>query len=517
MPFTGLTEDGLEVPTGNEWLQFIRESINDRADEDLPFTENDLLGSLTVEMAFRLAQLSGALKAVDNQRSVQTASGAHLEDLTSIVGVDRQPGRPSRVSPQRLIGDFRKVIDAGTRLKGGGPDDELIWQTQKEVELGLDISPRETVSELDTGLYELDLIIDNRRITLSTNLTNAGDSKELLDAFQQQIQLSRSAGMLSTELRSWTTRKQSGSYHDDLSYALVVRSTKGFDLEYIVQSDPNSGANTGIQGDRIQKGAAYTSIEATENGPYTANFGQIDSIIDNVSGLDTTENLVKPAVGTFVDSDRDLRQAHGQRLQRNATASADSIRAQVQELNVLESALVIENDVDNSRTVNGMELAPSSIGVVVWPDGLSSSDLDEIASVIYDNLAHGIETTEDTTNFVPSDRLKRTVETSGQTTKDIFFHYAQRESTDITITAEIEQQFSRSDLRTRIEQSISSYFASLDVGEDVRRLELFGTIDDIPPVRGVSRLEVDGGSSDKSIDAISIAFLNNINFVLNYP
>jgi uncharacterized phage protein gp47/JayE len=126
----------------------------------------------------------------------------------------------------------------------------------------------------------------------------------------------------------------------------------------------------------------------TQTGPVGALAGSLTVIVNTVSGLNSTTNLEDATLGRNVDSDLILRQRREDQLALRGGSTAAAIKADLLERAGIEAADVLENTTD--ATVDGMP--PHSIEAVIDDGNVPSVDNDEIAQIIWDSKAAGIQT-----------------------------------------------------------------------------------------------------------------------------
>lgn len=134
-----LTEAGFEATRTAEWLERIRNDLNNALGRDMDFARDSFAGSIALTMAAALGDLSELLQAVYDARDPNNATGVQLASLAlAAPGITRnEPTASTQVVD--LTGDAGKVIPAGRTIRGGGLRDadatEALWDLTEDVTL----------------------------------------------------------------------------------------------------------------------------------------------------------------------------------------------------------------------------------------------------------------------------------------------------------------------------------------------------------------------------------------------
>lgn len=131
-------------------------------------------------------------------------------------------------------------------------------------------------------------------------------------------------------------------------------------------------------------------------GRYIFPNGTITEIVTVITGFDSVENLIVPTYGQLQETDVELRHSYLAKSAIRSTRMIDSICSQlIDNVANVESATGYENDTDDTDDEGR---PPHSVEIVV--DG---GDETEIATVILDKKAAGIQTFGDVTVNVATD------------------------------------------------------------------------------------------------------------------
>lgn len=493
MAFDGLTVDGLDVPRAADFWDEIRSSIQAQYDKNINFTENSFFGPVVLEMALQLDSLAEILLEVYNARSLNNARGLQLDELVSLSGITREPSQPSRIAQQQFTGDYLTEVPLATRVAGGGPDGSLEWELVEDLVLGILVEVRFDGS----GTWEL---VVNAPANAPDELVsyNASSSDTISDIATGL----KEAMNTNDQVRGVLNSKLVDLDGDGDPEGFVASPLKGQDADIATGQTPQS--NTGFA---IEKGRNVGIVEAVEHGPYVAEKGAVDTLVDSVTGLGSTTNLVDAEIGRERESDDELRLRHREQIQLPGTAAAEAIRAAVFQVEPVDSAVVLENDRDTQQTIGNVDLPESSTAVFVWPNTLTDDELDRIARQIYQETPVGIEVASDSSFTV----LSRDVEKPDGQIKTIRFHYAQQIGVTFDVTVSLEAGFELSDVDPPIDDAIRNYVGDLLVGDNVRRLPIYAAIDAIDGIKSVDQLQLNGVGDDLLIQASEIASVSAVN------
>lgn len=234
-------------------------------------------------------------------------------------------------------------------------------------------------------------------------------------------------------------------------------------------------------------GTVSGEVFAVLDGPTTATSATITEIVTPIAGWTAVTNPAAAAVGNAQETDAELRVRRAESLQISAGRSIAALRASLLTLDGVLGVLVIDNPTDATVTTGSLVLAPHSVSVVVYPNTLTSTQAEAVAQAIYDQLSAGIESNG-------TDEVFDVQGTDGSV-KVIRFDYAGSTTVNVVATLVLDTGYVLADVQTAVEEAIEAYFDALVVGQSARRLELFGAIDDITGIVGLT-LTMNGLSTD---------------------
>lgn len=231
-------------------------------------------------------------------------------------------------------------------------------------------------------------------------------------------------------------------------------------------SDPGTSAGSGgptttgvgitdstVEWDYVGEGTAYAQVDAqaVDTGPLVAVARTITEPISAVVGWHSVINLLDADVGRDIESNGDLRIRRELELAQAGSGTADSIRAALLEVNTVISVTVFVNDTD-ATDVDG--LPPHSVEALVR-DG----DADDIAAVLLDEVAAGVQTFGGTTGSAEDD--EGTVHVLNFTRPDEIEIYAR-------IEVDIDAEDFPDDGSDQIEAAVVTWGDTLSTGRDAR-------------------------------------------------
>jgi len=367
----GLNENGINVPTQDEFLTLIRDNLdaNDGLAHD--YERDTFLGGITLVQAEQNAEAAQTLEAAYDGLDVNNNTGIQQDNTLVLVGLEREPATFSRATVD-LTGTTGTFIPRGSIVEGGGDEGDARWDTTADVTLA------------------------------------AGVGEVIVEA--------------------------------ELSGAIVALAT------------------------------------------------EISKIVTPVSGWDTVNNPLNAETGDPRESNDTVRARRGASLQVAGSASTNSIRAKVDALNYITSAVCIENDDGAIQVVEGITMNPNSIALVVYPTTITDAQKQEVAQVLYENTVSGIETMG--TGVVAS-----VTDITGAT-KTVAYYFATTIPVNVVIVLVLETGFVIGDVDTAMKEAITAYFGGLAVGDDVTLLDITTLAGGIEGIRGVTSLTLNAVAAD---------------------
>lgn len=200
-------------------------------------------------------------------------------------------------------------------------------------------------------------------------------------------------------------------------------------------------------------------MEAEVTGPIAALVGTLTVIAQPVTGWNSVTNPTDATLGQDADSDAALRLQREQEATASGSANIDAIRADLIQLDNIETALVFENDTD---FVDGAGRPPHSVEAIVLEVSVALDD-DEIAQAIWDSRAAGI------TPFSNDGNSGTAVDKLGNDQVQAFTRVTQRAIfVDITLVVDADEYAGDA----AVKLAIDTYIDALPILGDVLQAEI---------------------------------------------
>jgi uncharacterized phage protein gp47/JayE len=162
-------------------------------------------------------------------------------------------------------------------------------------------------------------------------------------------------------------------------------------------------------------------FEAESTGPVAAPGGTLTVIAEPVVGWNSVTNPTDAALGENIESDPSLRQRREDELARVGSSTVDAIRADVLQVEGIESATVFEN-VTLVVDING--LPGKSFEVIIFDGVVPAADDDEIAQAIWDTKPGGIQSVgSDSGTAVDAAGVSHTINFTRVTVRDVWLEF----------------------------------------------------------------------------------------------
>lgn len=271
----------------------------------------------------------------------------------------------------------------------------------------------------------------------------------------------------------------------------------------------------------IENGTAEVNIEAVEPGVSgNVNTNTINVIVNPISGLDSTHNPASTVDGRDVESDYQLRERFRNSLATGGGSTIDAIRAELLQLGGVIDAVVnqnntmndaydlldqMETEYQNSNYQNMYDLIPDVRNALADAKSVQSTIFggvdQEIAEVLFENVAAGIQTLGDITIDIEDDRGNlQPISFSRQNFVDVY----------VNATLTTNSEFP-ADGNTQVETEIIKYIGGIDqnndsfdgltLGEDVIRTRIIAAIHNVD---GIVDVDLTIGESDTTLDYTNI-------------
>lgn len=241
-------------------------------------------------------------------------------------------------------------------------------------------------------------------------------------------------------------------------------------------------------------GTVDVLVECQTAGAEPAPVGTLTKIVTPVNGWTSVTNAAVADIGSARETDAELRARRQRSLSKGTTGTVPGIAAEIEGLEFVDTALVIENDALTDLTVGAFTLPGKSYLLLVDPSSLTAAEEQTLADKLFEVSDTGIEQVGAETANV----------TYRGNNYPQFWDYATSVDVPLTITLTLQDGFVLGDVQDEVEANITAYFGTLSIGDDVRLLGVFGAIDDVDGVVSAT-VQIDGSAADKAIAATEVA------------
>lgn len=135
-----LPAEGYTAPRASELLLFLRDQIEANLlsigePSDVDWERDTFYAAITAATSVTAGRVSEATQAIYDSFNRNNAEGVQLDNLGEIIGVIRnQPTKSQAVVT--FGGTPATVIPIGTQVRGGGDNDDAVWETTEEYIIG---------------------------------------------------------------------------------------------------------------------------------------------------------------------------------------------------------------------------------------------------------------------------------------------------------------------------------------------------------------------------------------------
>lgn len=440
----GLTPEGLTVLRLPEVVEELRDKAREVWADTVPEGEvvnvedNSAIGRQIGVVAPSGADLWEAVQQVYDAFNPNTAVGISLDNIVALGGVTRIPSSPTRATCL-VAGNTNIIIPANSKVTssttGKVYSNLILTQLSVVNATGIGINPITVANNtVYTISYREANDITNTDITITTPMSGT----TLLSLYDQfEVLIASSFPALKTSI---------------LNNLLYVESIDPFQLFTY-----SSTANVGIV--KVVKPLVFTGDEV---GPVQQPVGTIDTIATPTLGWDSVTNPVEAAVGSFLETDSELRERFRNSKFEKSTNVIESLYSSILGIQGVQDLRIYENDT-NITDGNGV-LGHSFLTIV--DGGLGTA----IAQAIWDNKPIGILSQGSTiVTVLDSQGLPHDVNFSRPTAVTIY----------IEIGLTTNSQFPPNG-EDAIRDALIEYINALKIGDDVVYSRLYTPINSIP-------------------------------------
>jgi len=234
-------------------------------------------------------------------------------------------------------------------------------------------------------------------------------------------------------------------------------------------------------------GSVVVPARALETGPLAFAQNTLTQLVNSILGVASVNNPVAFVAGVNAQTDVELRQAI-----RNVPATFDNnAAARIRSVDGVLEAFAFSNRGD---AVDGFGFPPKSLNLIVWPSSIDADYRERIARALLLAAPAGIAFSGD---------VEVTITDAFGYNELVKFRFAQvvdiHVNVDLTTNANYPLNGDE-----QIEESIEAYINALNVGNDVRQVDLYASIQHIAGVVDVL-ITLKAGSTPDPTDVATIA------------
>lgn len=465
----GLTPEGLTVLRLPEVVEELRDKAREIWADTVPEGEvvnvedNSAIGRQIGVVAPSGADLWEAVQQVYDAFNPNTAVGVALDNIVALGGTTRIPSSPTRATCL-VTGNTNITIPANSKVtsstSGKTYSNLLLTQLSVVSATGVGVNP---ISVANNTVYTLSYREANDVTNINISITTPMSGTTLLSLFNQfEVLIASSFPALKTSV---------------VNNILYVESVDPFQLFTY-----SSSANLGII--KVIKPLVFTGDEV---GPVEQPVDTIDTISTPVLGWDSVSNPVEAAIGSFIETDSELRERFRNSKFDKSTNVIEALYSAILGIQGVQDLRIYENDT-NITDGNGV-LGHSFLTIV--DGGLGTA----IAQAIWDNKPIGILSQGSTTVTV--------LDTQGLP-HDVNFSRPVPVTVYIEISLTTNSQFPPNG-EDAIRDALIQYISNLKIGDDVVYSRLYTPINSIPGHQ-VNSLNISTSPSPVGVSNLIIDF-----------
>ena len=350
----GLTPSGFVVKPFNVILEEQKELYKQKFGNDVDLSPESVAGSVCYNESIKIAQIWELLGGLYTCHDVNSASGVHLDRLGNQVNVQRQGATSTEV--QCVVwGDNGTTIPQGHLAED---DNENYFKSEKEIKLNKDFFCGVSLHLKKTSANTVyTFLINNTQITYT--VLQGSTVQDIIDSIQNTIISNFSSTFV---------------FFNDYEN----NNVKFYDATLKNQWSVDILTQDSIEIDEVGESSKYI---AEEKGAIYVGVGVLNTIVNEISGLNSIYNFVEGSTGTNVESD-DWFRLSIKTKQRQSIATETAIENAVYAVSNVSYCRCFSN-----RTMDYIgNFPPKSIQVVV-----QGGDEEEIAKAIFNSQPAGIE------------------------------------------------------------------------------------------------------------------------------
>ena len=463
----GVTLEGFQVKRLNEIIAGLKQNAKPifqdlvKPGDEVDTSDASTIGRLIGLMSLQFDECWQALQEVYNAFDPDVATGAALDNIVEYIGVTRRQGSPTvvRASVWGLTGT---TLAEGQTIRG---DDGSRFTSTASLTFNLNdvIGAGIRPVPIEGQESSFTFITDEGIFTLEHTGAEGEDIQDILSAWQSQFD-------------ALALERVNGYVQDDKFYVVPTEY-------YAYITFPTLNNATAVE---VKKRLTFNSAD---EGDIPAPLDTLTTILTPVYGWLSVTNEVSAERGSSYETDEELRERFRVSKALRANNMAESLYAQLIELEDVVALRIYENMTDLPDTLG----LPAHSYMVVIRGGTDTN----IGEAIWNNKPHGIATHGTSTVVIKdSQNIERTVKFSRAVEVPVYVKI-EIQRTDATFSNE-----SIEDIREAVVNYINQQTA---FGEPVIYTRLF------TPANAATGYQINSLEIGKSV-----ATLGTSNLVLNY-
>jgi hypothetical protein len=444
----GIDQNGLNIKPLSVIKQEIEDNLRDSFGQQINLLSESVFGQLVGIFSERESKLWELFEDIYNAQYPSSSSGIGLDNVLSMVGLERLGALPSRIVGQALFGTVSTLIPQGTQFSVLG-DTSKIFSTDENVTLAAGTDEVQTITFSSTPTSGSFKLIYDGQITAAINWD---DGATEIQTALRNLSNTSDTGITVT-----------GSYGS--GFVITFGGDDGKQEQPILVEDSNTLSDGGAITITITETTpgiyqGQVNCTAIEDGPVSVAKKALSVINTPVSGLTRVFNPLSATIGRNLETDPEAKIRRNQRLQISEAGPPAAIDNKILQLNEDETKTTIlyAHTFENyTNETDSRGIPAKAFEAFVYLSGGATDRDQEIAQAIFDSKPAGIEPFGDISKTVlDSEGLGHTIKFSRPTAIPIYLI--------LDLTTNSEYPTDGNDL---VKQLMVDWGGSLGVGQDV--------------------------------------------------
>ena len=462
----GLTSEGFSPKSLQEIRDDISESLRLKLGQDIDTSASSRIGQFVDIVSDEIYDVWLGLQDTYNSFYPDTASGTSLDNVVAITNTVRKPATNSS-SDVYFGGDVGTVIPSGSQFQKNDTTDRFATTVDATIVDTSTLLLSPTVADAGT----ITLSWDAEAIAPISFSDDVVTIKGKIEA-HSKIQLATVTGGFNTL----------GGIH-----ILLNTDTLTSRLTTIDDQDLTNGGNP-IVVDSDYSTNEVNTLTAVETGAVTVPALSIRTIVTPTIGLNEVVNFDVGITGSERETDAELRARRQVELQKAGTTTLGGMKEAVEQVPNVENVTIIEND---TSVTDGDGRPPHSFEVFVTHPN-NQENRDNIAQAIYNTKPVGIGNVS--TVAAPNQREGNIIDVNDVATT---LTYSAPDTVainlivNLTLSSASEGVTYPTDGDQQVRDALAAYFATLELGNDVKNHLLYTPVNTVPGIETIEILQAE--------------------------